>query len=89
VKLSGKYQHSKSDINISQSSVATHLGCGGSFTDHFIAAELPVKEFNNRPVLDGAIRRQKLGGVLFGPLCIVQFESAFKSIHVCTTKRSH
>lgn len=44
-----KYQHLhvKTDLIISQRSVATHLGSGGIFTDHFIAnilLSLPVKD---------------------------------------------
>jgi len=41
-------------IDISQSSVETHLGCGGIYNKHIIAnclQSVPVKNFENRPII--------------------------------------
>jgi len=56
-----------SDINISQGSVATHLGCGGIFNDSCIANFLEiitVKDFFlNRPIFNEVICRAFWGSL--------------------------
>jgi len=61
------------DIDISQDSAATHLRCGGIFSDSTITDFLPiltVKTFENWPIFDEVIRRTKMCHFLWGTLYV-------------------